>query len=70
MSEKLKDVGIRDYYHSLQKKDKSKMVAYLMSQFGMNYSTIMGKMSGRFNFTSPDIYLFNLAIQNESEWKQ
>lgn len=66
----LTDVNPRDYYSSLTRKERSKLLAFLVGRFGMSYSTATQKLSGHAEMKQTDIVLFNLAIQNEGEWKE
>lgn len=69
MSGELNDVRLRDYYHSLTKREKGKMLNYLINEYGLSYSTMVNKFAGRYEMTKTDIFLINLAITNEEKWK-
>lgn len=63
-------VNLRDYYHSLRKGDKGRLLRYLMDKFEMSYPTLLGKFAGRVDMSKSDIILINMAVKDESLWKQ
>lgn len=69
MYRELDEQSLRDYYYSLGRKEKGKMLRYLCGECGMGYSTIISKLAGRLEFTKKDVVLLNLSIQNKQKWK-
>lgn len=70
ITEDLLAVDLQDYYHALNKRDKGKLLHYLMDKYGMAYTTIINKFAGRLEMSKADIVLFNLAVNDESLWKK
>lgn len=68
--DELMNVDPRVYYDSLSKKDKSKLLRFLVGKFGMNYSTAVQKLKGHIEMKQTDVIVFNLAFQQRSEWMQ
>lgn len=69
-TEDLLAVDLQDYYHALKKRDKGKLLHFLMDKYGMAYTTIINKFAGRLEMSKADIVLFNLAVNDESLWKK
>lgn len=70
MGEELTVVDLRDYYHGLSKKEKGMMLRYIVSKFGLGFSTLVNKFAGRLEFTQSDVVLVSLAIDKETEWRR
>lgn len=68
--QEMTSVDLRDYYHSLSRKEKGKFLSYLVTEFGFSYSTMVNKLSGRYHITKPESFLLNLAVQQEEIWKR
>ena len=56
----LQPVDLQDYYSTLKKKEKGKLLRFLTREYGMGYSTIVNKLA---------VFLLNLAIENENLWR-
>lgn len=54
---------IRNRYNSMMKKDKSKFLSILTSRYGLKSATMVGKFTGRFDFSKLEL----IAIKNEME---
>lgn len=63
-------VTIRDYYQKLRRRDKGEFLKFLVSEFGLGYSTMSTKLNGGAKITKTDAVLLSQAIERESEWKQ
>lgn len=46
ITEDLSAVDLQDYYHAMKKRDKGKLLHYLMDKYGMAYTTIINKFAG------------------------
>ena len=46
ITEELLAVDLQDYYHALKKRDKGKLLHYLMDKYGMAYTTIINSSFG------------------------
>lgn len=68
MSKEMNFVNLRDYYQKLTKKEKGKLLNYLVSVYGLGYSTMVNKFAGRNEMTRTDIFLVNLAIKDAGKW--
>ncbi len=66
ISPEMTAVDLRDYYHSLRKKDKTTLLSYLCSNYGFRTSTLVNKFAARLPFSKADIALINIAIHNIS----
>ncbi len=67
---KSKVVTIRDYYQKLRRRDKGEFLKFLVSEFGLGYTTMSTKLNGGAKITKTDAVLLSQAIERESEWKQ
>lgn len=63
-------VAIMDYYSKLGRINKGNLLKFLVSEFGMGYSTMSAKLNGGAKITKTDTVLLSQAIERESEWKQ
>ena len=70
ITEDLLAVDLQDYYHAQKKRDKGKLLHYLMDKYGMACTTIINKFAGRMEMSKSDIVLFNLAVDDGSLWKK
>lgn len=74
MNKKLVDeksvIDLRAYYKNLGRKNRGNFLRFLVTEYGMGYSTIINKLNGRLRMTKTDIFLLNLATKNELLWKQ
>ena len=64
-----KELDIRVYYKKLRKKDKGRLVSYLIKRFDMNYATVMSKLNCRSKMTQLEIEAITNVI-NEELWKK
>lgn len=62
------NVDLRDYYNGLNKKERGKLLRYLVSRFNLGYTTIQSKFAGRLDFTKIEMYVINKII-DEGLWK-
>ena len=65
----LQPVDLQDYYSTLKKKEKGKLLRFLTREYGIGYSTIVNKLAGRHEMSETDVFLLNLAIENENLWR-
>lgn len=65
----LQPVDLQDYYSAMKKKEKGKLLRFLTREYGMGYSTIVNKLTGRHEMSETDVFLLNLAIKNENLWR-
>lgn len=64
-------IDVRDYYSRLTKKEKSKLLEYLMVKYGYNYTTIRVKLTGvRARLKRNEELDVQEAINNESIWRR
>ena len=62
-------LNISDYYRSLDKKEKAKLLNYLMRVFDFKYATLTTKLNGHREFNRRDAEVINKVIVHEL-WKQ
>ena len=62
-------LNISDYYRSLDKKEKDKLLNYLMRVFDFKYTTLNTKLNGHREFNRRDAEVINKVIVHEL-WKQ
>lgn len=62
-------LNISDYYRSLDKKEKAKLLNYLMRVFDFKYATLNTKLNGHREFNRRDAEVINKVIVHEL-WKQ
>ena len=62
-------LNISDYYRSLDKKEKAKLLNYLMRVFDFKYATLNTKLNGHREFNRRDAEVINKFIVHEL-WKQ
>lgn len=62
-------LNISDYYRSLDKKEKAKLLNYLMRVFDFKYTTLNTKLNGHSEFNRRDAEVINKVIVHEL-WKQ
>lgn len=60
-----KELDICVYYKDLSKKDKGRLVAYLIQQYGMNYSTIIAKLNGRHKMNTLEEITISNVIRDD-----
>lgn len=62
-------VKLQAYYQeNLTKKEKSKLLTYLIQQFDYSYTSLQQKMTGKAEFNKRDLILIGEVINTES-WK-
>lgn len=65
----LTSVGLQTYHNGLGKKDRVKLKNYVSSLFGLSYSVIDGRFSGRKEFSAAELIALKPVIENEL-WKK
>lgn len=66
---KNENLGLQSYYKDLNKKDKSKLIGYLMNRFGWSYNSVWNRMTGRSQFSEIELLVIKPIIDKE-EWNQ
>lgn len=61
-------ITIEGYYAALSKNEKSKLISFLMLNYGFRYNTIQQKLTGKSKFNPRD-YLVVSTVINQSLWK-
>ena len=70
MSENLTAVQLQEYYRNkLDRREKSRLLKYLMLQFDYSYASIQAKMSGLLSMNKRDEILIGEVIKEE-KWRQ
>lgn len=61
-------IVVQDYYADLSKKEKSKLMNYLIVHYDFRYNTIQQKLSGKSEFNPRDLLVVSTVIK-EQLWK-
>ena len=71
MEKKNETLDLTNYYMSLSKKDKNKLLSYLMTTYDLNYNTIRRKLCGTNGYflNTLERMACREAIENEAAWK-
>lgn len=66
---KKENLGLQSYYSKLGKRDKSKLIGYLMHKFGWSYNSAWNRLTGRSQFSEIELMVVTPII-TEEQWKQ
>ena len=69
MSEILTGVQLQSYYEDLSKKEKSKLLRYLISTFDYSSQSIQQKLTGRAELNKRDLFVINSVVSSEL-WRE
>lgn len=69
MSKNLTGVQLQSYYEELSKKEKSKLLKYLITAFDYSYQSIQQKLTGGAELNKRDLFVINSVVSGEL-WRE
>lgn len=63
------NVGLQAYYKELNRKERTKLIGYLMNKFGWSYNAVWNRLTGRTEFSEIELMVICPLI-NEGKWNQ
>lgn len=63
------NLRLQSYYNDLTKKDKTKLIGFLMWKCGMSYDSAFNHLSGRSSFNEIELQVVGPLVLNDA-WKQ
>ena len=63
------NLGLQAYYKNLNRKEKTKLIGFLMNKFGWSYNSVWNRLTGRTEFSDLELMVVTPII-NDGVWKQ